>query len=52
MLGYVGDYIGYIPTDRAFDNGGYEIGPGGWSRLARGSEPIVRQEAIKLLREG
>ncbi|MFH1919945.1 MAG: neutral/alkaline non-lysosomal ceramidase N-terminal domain-containing protein [Planctomycetota bacterium] len=50
VVGYADDYIGYIPTDRAFRNGGYEIGPGRWSRLATGSEPIVREEAIKLLR--
>jgi len=49
VVGYADDYIGYIPTDRAFANGGYEIGPGRWSRLASGSEPIVREEAIKLL---
>jgi len=50
VAGYADDYIGYIPTDRAFENGGYEIGPGRWSRLASGSEPIVRSEAIKLLK--
>jgi hypothetical protein len=50
VVGYADDYIGYIPTDRAFGNGGYEIGPGRWSRLAEGSEAIVRREAIELLR--
>lgn len=49
VVGYADDYIGYIPTDRAFVNGGYEIGPGRWSRLASGSEPIVREKALKLL---
>ena len=49
VVGYADDYIGYIPTDRAFTNGGYEIGPGRWSRVAPGSEPIVRQEAIELV---
>jgi hypothetical protein len=50
VVGYAEDYIGYIPTDRAFDNGGYEIGPGRWSRVAKGSEKIVCREAIDLLR--
>jgi hypothetical protein len=50
VVGYAEDYIGYIPTDRAFRNGGYEIGPGRWSRVARGSEPIVVREAGGLLR--
>ena len=42
--------IGYLATDRAFDNGGYETNPGSWSKVRRGSEPIVRREAIKLVR--
>ncbi len=49
VVGYADDYIGYIPTDRAFAAGGYEIGPGRWSRLAPGSEPIVRRAGIELL---
>jgi len=43
------DSIGYIPTDRAFDEGGYELGPGRWARVARGSEEIVRREALACL---
>ena len=50
VMGYSEDYIGYIPTDRAFENGGYEVKPGRWSRLAPGSEAIVCNEAIRLLR--
>jgi hypothetical protein len=49
VAGYAESYIGYIPTDRAFKNGGYEIGPGAWSRVAPGSEAIVRREVIELL---
>ena len=50
VAGYSEDYIGYIPTDRAFRHGGYEPGPGRWSRVAAGSEPIVRREAGELLK--
>lgn len=49
VVGYAESYIGYIPTDRAFRNGGYETGPGRWSRVAIGSEEIVRREASALL---
>ncbi len=49
VMAYSEDYIGYIPTDRAFENGGYETRPGRWSRLGPGSEAIVRDEAIRLL---
>ncbi len=50
VAGYAEDYIGYIPTDRAFENGGYEVRTGRWSRVASGSEKIVCREAIELLR--
>ncbi len=49
IVGCSDDYIGYIPTDRAFKNGGYEVKPGRWSRLAPGSEAIVRDKSIQLL---
>jgi len=50
VVGYAEEWIGYIPTDLAFDNGGYETRAGRWSKLRPGSENILRQEAIKLLR--
>jgi hypothetical protein len=51
VAGYSDEYVGYIPTDRAFANRGYETGPGRWSHLAPGSESVVCDEAIKLLRQ-
>lgn len=51
VAGYCEDYIGYIPTDRAFRNRGYEIGPGRWSRVNIGSEARIREAAVALLRE-
>ena len=51
VVGYAEDAIGYIPTDRAFEEGGYELGPGLWARVGRGSEGIFREKAEVLLKE-
>ena len=51
IVGFSEETVGYIPTDRAFAEGGYEIGFGPWSYLAPGCEPIVRQRTLDLLRE-
>jgi len=51
VVGYSEEYIGYIPTDRAFGNRGYETGPGRWSRCAAGAETAMRDAAIELLRD-
>jgi hypothetical protein len=50
VVGYAESYVGYLPTDQAFKNGGYETHPGRWSRVAPGSEQVVRQQAIELLK--
>ena len=50
VVGYAEEWIGYIATDRAFDNGGYETRPGRWSQVRRGSETIYRNKAIDLVR--
>jgi hypothetical protein len=51
IVGFSEETVGYIPTDRAFAEGGYEIGFGPWSYLAPGCEPIIRQQALDLLFE-
>ena len=51
VAGYAEDWIGYIPTDQALDEGGYETGPGAWSRVGYGGELLIRETAIDLLRE-
>ena len=37
VVGNANGWLGYFPTRRAYDEGGYEIGPGVWSRVAPGS---------------
>jgi len=47
VVGYAEEWIGYVATDRAFDNGGYETNPGSWSKVQRGSEGIFRRQALR-----
>jgi neutral ceramidase len=51
VIGYAGESIGYIPTEQAFEEGGYEVGPGRWSYLARGAEPAIRAAVSELFRD-
>jgi hypothetical protein len=51
VAGFAEETIGYIPTDAAFADGGYETMFGPWSILAATSEGILQREAQKLLDE-
>jgi neutral ceramidase len=51
VIGYAEDWIGYIPTDQAFGEGGYELGPGPWAKVGYGSEGILQSQALRLLNE-
>jgi hypothetical protein len=51
VVGFSEETIGYIPTDQAFIEGGYEVGFGPWSYLEPGCELIIRQRAVGLLLE-
>jgi hypothetical protein len=49
VVGFAEDYVGYVPTDAAFIDGGYETTFGRWSVLAPGCEPALRSAASDLL---
>ncbi|MCC7407875.1 MAG: hypothetical protein IT442_07375 [Phycisphaeraceae bacterium] len=49
VVGYTGDMIGYLPTRRAFDEGGYELGPGIRARAGRGVDSLLITAADALL---
>jgi neutral ceramidase len=51
VAGFSEETVGYIPTDEAFSEGGYEVSFGPWSVLAPTSEETLRRGAIKLLHE-
>jgi neutral ceramidase len=50
LTGYAAEWIGYLPTRAAFAEGGYETGPGDWSRLRPGAAEQVTARAARLLR--
>jgi len=51
VVGFSENNIGYVPTEQAFDEGGYEIGPGKWSFLPKGADKIIMAKALELLQE-
>jgi hypothetical protein len=51
VVGYSEETVGYIPTESAFSDGGYETAFGSWSFLASGSEAWLRKHSTELLNE-
>jgi hypothetical protein len=49
VVGYANGYLGYFPIRRAYDEGGYEVIQGAWSRVAPGSAERLQALAAKLL---
>jgi len=51
IAGFSENNIGYVPTPEAFEEGGYETGPGKWSFLEKDASNRIKDAAIALLRE-
>lgn len=51
FVGYANDYQGYVPTPRAFEEGGYEPTPSGWSKLAPEAGDIIVRTGLRLLQQ-
>lgn len=49
VVAYAENTIGYVPTATAFEEGGYETGPGKWSYLGEEAEELIIAEALRLL---
>ncbi len=50
IVGFSENNIGYIPTEEAFEQGGYEIGPGKWSFLEIDACRRIRDKAVDVLK--
>jgi len=51
IVGFSENNIGYIPTEEAFEQGGYEIGPGKWSFLERDACRQIQNKALEVLKK-
>lgn len=50
IVSYANGYCGYIATSEAYEQGGYEVTPTWWNRLAKGSAEILIEESISLIK--
>jgi len=51
VAGAANDYIGYIPDERAYELGGYQVWTGFHSFVAKGTGEAMVEEAVKMLEE-
>jgi hypothetical protein len=49
VVGYANGYLGYFPTRRAYEEGGYEVIQGAWSRVNPGSAERLQSVGTNLL---
>ncbi len=51
LIGYANDYLGYVPTPEALEQGGYEAQPMSWSKLGPEAGDTLIATGLKLLSE-
>lgn len=49
VVGYANDWIGYLATPQGWQQGGYEVGPGPWTRVGPAGGPQLVAKALALL---
>ena len=52
VVGYANCYQGYFPTPIAYEEGGYEVNMGRWSRFTAAAGESVQETALRLLHNG
>ena len=49
VIGYANDYIGYLPTTVAWEQGGYEVALGPWTRVGKMGGAQLAAKAVTML---
>jgi hypothetical protein len=49
VVGCANGWIGYIPTEKAWELGGYEVEPGPWTRVGPLAGTLVVEKAVELI---
>jgi hypothetical protein len=49
VVGYANDWIGYLTPPLAWEQGGYEVGPGPWTRVGPAGGPQLVEKALALI---
>lgn len=49
VVGYANDWIGYLTTPKAWQEGGYEVGPGPWTRVGPAVGMQLVDKAVALI---
>jgi hypothetical protein len=49
VVGYANDYLGYLATLKAWQQGGYEVGYGPWSRVGPQGGPLLVEKAVVMI---
>jgi hypothetical protein len=49
VIGYTNDWIGYLTPPQAWQQGGYEVSPGPWTRVGPEGGPQLVEKALQLI---
>lgn len=51
VVGYANDWVGYLPTQAAWEQGGYEVSLGPWTPIGAEGAPLLVEGAIAMLQQ-
>lgn len=51
VIGYANDWLGYFATPQAWQQGGYEIAPGPWTRVGPSGGSLLVEKALELIEQ-